>query len=138
VARTITVQLHAPTFAKQQAFKELQAAFNPRPTTATQLVRQSLEVAMVAPHPALATDAFDALADMFPAAGIAVIRMVQGSCARAGGPSARPARFSLRPGGLGQTDPDLRRGRWKPPSVPAAPSRCRCWCRWARTTPCGA
>lgn len=121
MARTITVQLHAPTFAKQQAFKELQAAFNATANElATQLVRQSLEaVAMVAPTPALATDAFDALAGMFPSGwDHPVIRMVQGQlrAARARAQRSPLPRFKpYAPVVFGDRDWTLTcvEGRWK-------------------------
>lgn len=121
MARTVTVQLHAPTLAKQQAFRELQAAFNrTADDLARQWVRTSLDaVAWVAPTPDMASGAFDALTRMFPSGwDHPVIRMIQGQIQDARSRSQRVVLPKFKPYApvvFGDRDWTLTcvEGRWK-------------------------
>lgn len=68
MARTITLELHAPTLAKQQAFRQMQVEFSRVANElAVSMVRGSLDaVDMVAPTPAIARSAFEAMERLFP------------------------------------------------------------------------
>lgn len=121
MARTITVELHEPTFAKQRAFRQLQEEFNRLANDMTaQMIRGSLQaVSLMAPSRAAAGEAYQAMCQLFPSGwDHPMIRMIQGQLTAARAEAKRPEipRFKpFAPVVFGEHDWKLTctEGRWK-------------------------
>lgn len=121
MARTITVELYEPTWAKQQAFRRLQGEFNRLANDmAAQMIRGSLQaVNLMAPTRAAAGEAYQAMSQLFPSGwDHPIIRMIQGQLDTAKAESKRPElpRFKpFAPVVFGEHDWKLTctEGRWK-------------------------
>lgn len=121
MARTITLELHAPTLAKQQAFRRLQIEFN---RVANDLARECLRgsldaVSTLSPNKALARGTLDALAALFPSGSEhPVLRMIEGQLRAARSRTDRsplPRFKPYAPVVFGELDWKLScvEGRWK-------------------------
>ncbi len=121
MARTITVELHAPTLAKRQAFRDMQVEFNRIANElATSVVRNSLDaVSAVSPSKELTRSTFDAMSALFPSGlNHPVLRMIQGQikAARSRADRSPLPRFKpYAPVVFGEHDWKLTciEGRWK-------------------------
>lgn len=121
MARTITLELHAPTLAKQQAFRQMQVEFNRVANElAISMVRGSLDaVETVAPTLAIARSAFEAMERLFPSGfDHPLTRMIQGQLKAAKSRTERSPLPKFKPYApvvFGDQDWQLTctEGRWK-------------------------